>query len=123
MPQAVQAGVFRLASRCDDAGGNLHRFQAAVDDVGVAFDAAGAVGKHQSQFPFRADQFPFPQCVDQHRRQRDHALAGFRFGGTHLVVAIGALAHVELTAFKVDIGPAQPAQFRGAQSGKDCGQQ
>ena len=45
------------------------------------------------------------------------------FGLPDLTVAVGALAHMQLAALEVDVVPAQAAQLRGAQAGKDRGQQ
>ena len=56
VPQAVQAGVFRLALRRDHAGGHLRRDQAALDDVGEVLDAPGTVGEHQIESALRASE-------------------------------------------------------------------
>src|SRR5262245_11951752 len=40
-----------------------------------------------------------------------------------LVIAIGALADVQLSSFQVNVFPSQPAQFAGAQARKGCYQQ
>ena len=119
VPQAVQAGVFRFAICRDYAGGNLRRDKAAVDNIGVALDTADAIGK----FAFRASEFPFPKRIHQHRRQRDGALGGSRFKRPHYPVVVGALAHMELVALEIDIGPTKSAQFRSAQAGEDRSQQ
>ena len=60
MPQAVQAGVFRLARCCDDAGGNLRRMEAAIDDVGMAFDTAAAVGEDEPELALWAGELRSP---------------------------------------------------------------
>ena len=39
------------------------------------------VGKTRSSSPWRASQFLFPQSVDDHRAERNRALAGFGFRG------------------------------------------
>ena len=57
--------------------------------------------------------------IHHHRRQRHGALAGCRLEAAHDAVAIGALAHMQLAGFQIDVLPAQSAQFRCPQTGKD----
>ena len=85
----------------------------AVDDVGVAFDAAGADREDHPHPSYRPVSTPAMSTSIGASMMRRWASD---LGTSIPVAAIGALAHVELTAFKVDIGPAQPAQFRGAES-------
>ena len=73
-----------------------------------------SVGKTRSSSPFGQASSPLPQCADQHRRQGDDAFTRRRLWLANLVVTVGALAHVQLVALEVDIGPAQAAQLGGS---------
>ena len=64
-----------------------------------------------SSVTLRTGEPKFAQDVHQHRRQRHGALAGFRLGPSDGVEGIGALTHVQLTDFQVDVFPAQAAQL------------
>ena len=69
------------------------------------------VGKTSPRFALRAGELPFPQRVDDDRRQRDRPLAGVRLRLADRAVAVGALPDVKLALLKVDVGPAQPAKL------------
>ena len=50
-------------------------------------------------------------------------MAGLGLGRSERSIAVGALAHVQGRVLEIDVGPAQSAQLRGAQAGKDRRQQ
>src|SRR5262249_35166272 len=121
--QRVEPAVLRLAVLGEDAGGHLHRTERAVDDIGMALDAALSVRKNQVDIAFRAGELPLAQGADDGRRQRNRSLPGCTLRLSYGVETIGALADANFRLLQVDIGPAQTAQFRGAHSGEDCGQE
>ena len=123
VPQAVQAGVLRLAAAVTTPAAICAGMQAAVDDVGEVLDVAGAVREDEIKLALRAGEPLLPQRVHHHRRQRHGALAGFRLGRADGVKTIGALADVQIAALEIDILPAQAAQFGRAQAGEDRRQQ
>src|SRR5262245_12930786 len=118
VPQCMQALVFCTAMLIDDAGGNLRRMEAAADDVVAVVDAAPVIGEHEAKLAPGRGQPVFAQCGNQHWRERDGALARLRLRPPDLAIAIGALAHMQIAAFQVDIIPPQASQLGGAQSGK-----
>src|SRR5262245_60375153 len=112
--QAVKSFVLRPAVLIDHTGGNLCRLEAARNDGGALLDAAPAVREDEAELPVRAGEAMLAQGGDQHRRERNRALARRRLGPPDLAVTIGALADVQLAPFQVDIVPAQAAQLGGA---------
>src|SRR5262245_58848929 len=105
VPQGMQSLVFRPTVLIDDASSNLHRMEAAVDDAVAVIDAGPVVGEHEPKLAPGRGQAVLTQCGDQHWRERDGALARLRLRPPDLAVAIGALAHMDLAGFQVDIIP------------------
>src|SRR5262249_46094485 len=120
--QAVQALVFGATVLVDDTGGNLHRTKAAADDADAEIDAALVVREGKIKPAGRGEAMLAQRC-DQHRRERNRALACFRLGPSDLAIAIGALPDVKLAALEVNVGPSQAAQLGGAEAGEDCSEQ
>jgi len=101
-----------ILAYCDNPEcGDLDDTEAAYGDEVVVHDPAQRIGEGEVEFALRAGQLPLAQDLDQRRWQRDGALAGCGFGRPDLVIAIGALAHVQFAGLEVDIGPAQAAQL------------
>src|SRR5215831_10343581 len=123
MAQRVQARVLDGSVLGDDAGGDLRRVPSHFYDRCKRDRSPLAARKHQSGFVARGGQPPFTQRVGDYRQQWDAALAGCRFQRADRMEAVGTLADVELVAGQVDIRPAQAAQFRCPQAGKDRRQQ
>src|ERR1700730_2393249 len=115
----MQAGIFRLPRRGDNAGGDLHRDQAAVDQVRVGFRASLASWKHQAKITLASGQLPFPKRVRYDRRQRNRPLAGFRLRRTEVTILVDALPDMKLILLEIDIGPLESTKLRRSQPGKD----
>src|SRR6266487_57235 len=132
MAHRVQSGVSRahdrLALRIErdlamsvlhnvrDAGRDLDRPQAALDDVTVVLDVPCAVRKHEVKLSIRTFELPFAQDVEHRRRNRDCALAGLALRLADVIEAIGALSDVKLAFLEIDVRPAQAAKLAGAQA-------
>src|SRR5262245_11098311 len=77
--QAMQAVVFRFAVSGNDAGRDLRRLKSLIDDDKPGLHTSAGTGEHEIKLASWADELPLAQCMDDHRRQRHRALAGFRF--------------------------------------------
>jgi hypothetical protein len=101
-----------LAKTCDgDAGRNLDRLQAALDDVGVIFDLARPSREHDVERSLRSSESPVAQRVENNPRQRHRALVRRRLGRADGGVPVRALADMELALVELDVGPTESAQF------------
>ena len=85
---------FRTPVCRGDAGADQRRPKTAVHDIGVVFDVPSAGRKDKPKIAIRTGKPPFPQRIDDDRRQRDRSLAGFRLGLADGAVAVCALADV-----------------------------
>ena len=63
------------------------------------------VGKDEVKLTPGAGQLPFPQCVDDQRRQRHRAPGGVRLRWADPVPAVGALAHRDGGLAQIHITP------------------
>ena len=77
----------------------------------MAGNAPAGGGKDQTEFAFRAGEFPLPQRLEYQRPERHGAVTGFRFRLAYYFVAVRPLADVQFGALEVDVLPAQSAQF------------
>src|SRR5215471_14827671 len=75
VPQAMQAGVLRLAGRLHNAGRDLDRVKSAVDDVAPILDVAAAIAEDEIVL---GGEPVLLEGIEQDWRQWDRALAGFR---------------------------------------------
>jgi hypothetical protein len=50
VPEAVEAGIFGLAIAVDDASDSLGRMKAALNDIGIVFDAAAALSNAHARW-------------------------------------------------------------------------
>src|SRR5271166_4048663 len=85
-----------------------------MHNVRMLFDRSRAGWK--DQIAIRASEFPFLQGVGDNRQKRDSAFSGCGLRTAYGVEPIGPLPDVQFAPVKINIGPAQAAQFAGAQS-------
>src|SRR5258708_4520953 len=120
MPERMQA-ILMTTVTVNHTGRDLQGVPAAIRYVGVTFDVAVTVGKDEPELALGASQFPFAQCVDDHRRHWDFAIPRCGFRRTDLAPKIRALPHVNHLALEVDIVPRQTAEFGGAHPSENSG--
>ena len=96
MPERVKPGIFRPALTIDDAGGELRRDQATIDDVGEALDLADAIRKDELELAPGACEPPLSERVRNDLAEWNRALPGLRLGQAEHVKAIGTLLNGEL---------------------------
>src|SRR6516225_8248461 len=114
----LSPGEWRLTVTVGDAAGLLQWEPETLQDIRMALDATGAIGKHQIELALRAAEAPLAQGIDRHRRRRNIARAGGALGRSDMAPGVGALPDVDLPSFEIDIAPAQAAQLRRAQTGE-----
>src|SRR5262245_35203910 len=110
MPQRVWSSVFRFALG-NDQSGSTHGCLEYTYDIVVQAKAAAGSWEHEVVLSFGAGKFPLAQCVKHHRSKRHGTVASSGLGLADHTVPVGALAHMQLAALKVDIGPAQATQL------------
>ena len=112
--------IFRPGLVVYDLGGDLGRFEAAMQDIRVMLRLAFVGRKDKDAFGLHL--MP-AQRVHDHWGEGNGALTGLRLRLSHIQITVGAFAHIQLSALQIDIFPLEAAQFAGAQSGKDRRQQ
>ena len=110
----MQAGVLRFASLIGQSGGDHRRLERAHNVV-MTSDAPAGRREHEAKLTLWAGELPLAQNIEHERADRHRAVASLRFRPAYLIVAIGALAHVQFTALEIDVLPAQTTKFRRAQ--------
>src|SRR5262245_41969661 len=114
----MQAGVFRIAMAIDYTGRDQRRKAHARADGARVLDVTFPVGGDEVEMSLGTGEAVLAQGIYHHRGQGHGALTGFRLEPTDGTEAVRALAHIDLAALQIDIGPAQAAKLRRAQPGK-----
>ena len=118
MPEGVKAGVLGLTRRRYNAASELGRDQATVDDIRQRNDLADAIREHEAEIALRAGELPFLERIGHDPAEGDGAVTGLRLRLADLVVAIRALAHVQLTSLEIYILPSKPSKLGCAKAGE-----
>src|SRR5262249_50748838 len=101
---------------------DLRGVKGTFNNVLPTGETAVRVGEGEAEFALGAGQLPFPQRVDEHRRQRDRALARHGLDRPNLTVAVSTLTDVDHRTLEVDVLPAQATKLARPQAGEDRGQ-
>ena len=104
MPEGMQP-VFRFASLGHHAGRGHHRIE-TLQHASMTHDGPRLCREHEIQLTLRASKLPHLERRHGLGRKRDSSRARCRLGRADDVVAIRALAHVQLAGFEINIRPA-----------------